>query len=386
MPSNEPPSHYLVHIYQPYLPRYRLPLFEALRHRLDQLGISLRVIHGQPFGAQALRNDSFTMDWATQVRTRRIAIGGRTLSVLPRPRTSHERPDLVVLEQALGNWRVYRELFASSPRQSLALWGHGSIATRASSTLENSLLNAITLRADWFFAYTESSAESVAQIGFPESRTTILNNSIDTRALRDAVSRSLQNPQRTPAALFIGALDATKQLPLLIAAARMVHAKLPTFGLHIVGDGDRRSWLQEIACNEPWIQVHGQIDDPEEKARLAADADYFVLTGRVGLGAVEAFGLGLPLIATHYTHSAPEDCYLKDGHNSIRAGSSPSELAKAMLELHTNKVLRVQLASGAQRSANELSVEAMASNFAAGVVSALGRRQLLRPGTQSRGA
>src|SRR4051794_17639054 len=52
-----------VMIAQPYLPQYRVPLFERLRSELAARDLCLEVVVGSSGGGQAARGDSARMSW-----------------------------------------------------------------------------------------------------------------------------------------------------------------------------------------------------------------------------------------------------------------------------------------------------------------------------------
>ena len=96
--------------------------------------------------------------------------------------------DLVILEQARRNLEAYPLLFGRSS-VSVALWGHGRTSARETRAWEHRWLDRMTMRADWFFAYTEGGRKYVVDRGFPADRTTVVQNSTDTAASGVATSR-----------------------------------------------------------------------------------------------------------------------------------------------------------------------------------------------------
>jgi hypothetical protein len=210
-------------IVQPYVPTYRVPFFVALRERLAADDVELVVAAGSPARAQALRGDAADLPGAVQLVERRLVVGSRSVVVRDvRDVTRHA--DLIVLEQARRNIEAYQLLYRkrSCP---VALWGHGRTTTRDVLGWEHRLLDTMTRRADWFFAYTDSGAAYVRDLGLPLNRITVVRNSVDTlelAVLRDQVTaeevaalraRYGLVPGRT--GLFIGGLDSSKRLDFL---------------------------------------------------------------------------------------------------------------------------------------------------------------------------
>ena len=364
-------------IQQPYLPAYRVPLFSELKKRLDSTGIGLDLVVGSPLGNQAARGDARHLPWAEVNETRAISIGKRSLVSVRLPRRASEY-DLLVLDQALSNVQVWRSLVGSfGDRPLVALWGHGKILTRHASRIEQGLLRWVTNKADWFFAYTPGVVAELCSQGFPSERVTTMRNSTDTTALRTALEVVRRDQRELAAnevnALYIGGLDPAKGVELLLEAAAEVARNVPGFRLHLVGNGVESSILEEWGRDSSWLEYHGAVHDPIEKARIAAECGYMVLPGRVGLAVVDAFGLGLPVIATRGAGSAPEYEYLVDGRNAIITGRTWNELAAAMLEIGRNAELRNQLRHGACVSGSELSIEEMASEIEGGILESIER-------------
>lgn len=360
-----------VHIYQPYLPRYRMRFFSRLRDELASTEVALSLLHGSPCGSQAARSDAATLDWAMHMPMRNLRMGRRQLS-LPR-RGSRDAPaDLAIFEQALSNGAAWRALLGRRCDQRIALWGHGEILTRSARAVESKVLRSMTARSDWFFAYTDLSSRFVASTGFPHDRITVVNNTVDTESLARAASESGHGARNH--ALFLGAIDETKDLDFLLRAAHTLSHTNPRFVLDIVGEGVRRRELQDQVGGAPWVRFHGAIHDPQAKADLARRAGFLVISGRVGLACVEGFALGLPVIATDYAHSAPERAYLVHGTNALITGRDQGQLVSVMNRLLQDEGLRHQLACGAHESAGRYSLNNMVANFADGVRAALAMR------------
>src|SRR5215470_5328324 len=87
-----------VAILQSRLFHYRVPLFERLRAQLEQHGIELRVVHGQPAPSERSRRDEGHLDWADRVHNRYLRVGGVDLMLQPLPRDLRNA-DLTVLMQ-----------------------------------------------------------------------------------------------------------------------------------------------------------------------------------------------------------------------------------------------------------------------------------------------
>ena len=111
------------------------------------------------------------------------------------------------------------------------MWGHGRSYSTPQGPRAAYLKQYLTRRSQWFFAYTQAGADHVMANGFPATRLSVLNNTIDTDSLRrdlEAVSdddvdafssRHRLTPGRT--ALFLGGVDKAKGVDFLLGSARL---------------------------------------------------------------------------------------------------------------------------------------------------------------------
>ena len=99
--------------------------------------------------------------------------------------------------------------------------------------------------------------------------------------------------------LFIGRLAAQKDLPLLLAAAELLGARVT---VDIVGDGELREHITELAQALPKgrVRLWGALSGAELLARYR-EADVFVMTSEregMPLALLEAMAAGLPVVAS----------------------------------------------------------------------------------------
>lgn len=257
-----------VAIVQHRLLHYRLGLFEQLRDACAARNIELALIHGDATPSEAGRKDTGRLAWATKVDNQCWRVGDR--DILWQPFSSLVRgADLVVLMQESRLVSNYPWLFGWGPRGTrVAYWGHGrNFQSDAPTGLRERWKQRMIRSVDWWFAYTQMSADIVAQSGFPKQRITLLNNAIDNSnfeselaSVGDAeVAQLRESIGATPDAvvgLYCGSLYSDKRLDLLVAAGRLIHARHPTFRMVVIGDGPSRH-LIESALSEPWLSWQG---------------------------------------------------------------------------------------------------------------------------------
>lgn len=370
-------------ILQEYIPTYRVPFFEALRARAAKEQIDLVVACGRPNETQELRGDSSTVGFVRYLRQRELSVLGRRI-VYRRVAETIRGADLVILEQARRNLDSYWLLGAARRRTTqVALWGHGRDYTRPTKSVDRFIQRWLTLRADWFFAYTMGGIRAVVSDGFPENRTTLVQNSIDTRALgrnladiSDATVEAFETEfdLKGTTALFLGALDDSKRLPFLVGAAKRCSQEDPDFRLIIAGDGPLKPDVERWALEYPWLTYLGKVDG-EVKALALATSQALAIPGRVGLVAVDSFAAGVPIVTTNWPWHAPEFEYLQDGSNSVISDDSVEAYSRSLLLTLADTGLLTKLREGCSHARESITVEKMVENFFEGMSSVLAGRQ-----------
>ena len=176
------------------LTHYRVAFFEDLRRELNARGIRLILLHGQPDPGETDKRDDGTIEWATRVKNRYWRIGKQYLAWQPLP-SGLRNVDLIVITQEnriLSNYlHLLRRYIGGSK---VAFWGHGAnLQSLNRNGLREQFKRWTTNRVDWWFAYTQLSVDLIVATGFPESRITVLNNTVDTSdLLRQLQSITLQ--------------------------------------------------------------------------------------------------------------------------------------------------------------------------------------------------
>lgn len=366
-------------ILQEYVPQYRVPFFDKLHDEAKRRGIDVRVAYGSVGGAQATRKDARTIECGIAISQKEWRLVGRRM-VIRNISEAIAGADLIILEQARRNLDAYR-LLATKTRKGpvVALWGHGKDYTRRTSAFDRGLSRWLTSRADWFFAYTNGGLTSVIGDGFPASRSTVVQNSIDTSSLRASVrgvsDRAVSDftesqDLKGKTALFIGALDTSKRLKFLESASRIANDSDSDFRLLVAGEGPLRSQVEDWARRHSWLTYLGPLSG-YEKARAMAACQILAMPGRVGLVAVDSFAAELPIITTDWPLHAPEFEYLRDGENAVVTLDDEDVYAATMVELMNDTELLDRLRGAASRDADTFTVQAMVTRYLDGISSAL---------------
>lgn len=314
---------------QPYVPKYRVPLFDELARLLEERDAHLTVYSGCPTGEQAGRNDQANGVWQTPIRAKSVPVARRSVEWREMPRAL-KRADLVVSELSALNLIGWRRAVGSRP---LVLWGHGKSYVNDGSWLSDRLEWALARRADHIMTYVSSGAQYLIDSGgIPARKVTAVGNSTDTLTLRRELLAAQKLTDWTsdgPTALYVGALDSTKRLDIVLGAFDHAVHQDPAFRLIVAGQGPMAKHIDEVAAGDPRIVRYGDARGGE-LAKLAVQSDAIWMPGRVGLVAVDALALGLPVHTTEYAYHAPEIEMLGLGEVEYLP-ADPAEFARASL-------------------------------------------------------
>jgi L-malate glycosyltransferase len=275
--------------------------------------------------------------------------------------------DLVIVDQANRlalNYLLLAARPARGPR--VAFFGHGANLQGNPASLRERWKRTLARTPNWWFAYTDGTADRVLSAGFPANRITVVQNAVDTSGLTGV--RITKQPGRC---IYVGSLYESKRLPFLLDAADGIAANVPRFELVVVGDGPLRPWLQSAAERRPWLNYmgpsHGAARD-----ELFVSSELTLVHGSVGLVVVDSFAARAPLVTIGNALHGPEAEYLHDGVNGrVLTSESARRYAEAVTRLLCDRTLRGRLVDGCARSSRKYTIEAMTTNFAAGIMASL---------------
>lgn len=364
-------------IIQEHLPHYRIGFYRSLKTRLSNLGVDLELVFCPRTAPNILRGQ---LEWALPAPIRwygKIA----WQPVLNRAWGA----DLVIVQQETKYLATLPLLlFAMFGRMKIAMWGHGrNFQSRSPNSISERFKSFLSRRVDWWFAYNDLSARVIEGLGYPPGRITTVMNSIDTASIRAEAARhgapELERFKETLGirseniAVYTGGLYHDKRIPFLLEACRKVRAAAPDFHLIVIGKGPDESLIREAAEREEWIHFPGSRNDLE-KVPYWLVSKVALMPGAVGLGVIDSFALGVPMITTAYPYHGPEIDYLVHGSNGIVVADweSPAAYADAVIGLLRDEERRRIMASEASASVSRYSSEQMAHRFAEGVMRALG--------------
>ncbi len=161
----------------------------------------------------------------------------------------------------------------------------------------------------------------------------------------------------------IGRLSKEKGMDDLVRAFSLISKKHPDWILHIVGDGDCRSAIEEqIKQNglESKIVLHG-FKNREEINSILSNSSIYAMTSHTesfGLVIIEAQSFGIPPVAFDSARGALE--IISDRENGIIIKNrSISDMADAISQLITDYDYRLSLGKSGRLSAQKYSLEAV---------------------------
>lgn len=363
-------------VVQPHMPQYRVAFFTALKGLLETDGVDLGVIYGESRDQRFVRGD---LQWAREVPV--LKFKG---FIWHRAYKPSSECDLVIVPQEM-KFLLAHALFIKSKASAMkfAMWGHGRNfqANNPNSPAER-FKRYLSIRADWWFAYNDLSAEVVRDLGYPAERITTVGNAIDTTSLakqRESITDAERTAVRselgitsTNVAVYTGGLYPIKRIGFLIEAAKRIRERIPDFELIVIGDGPDRRIVSEAASGNRWIHDVGSKND-RDKVPYWMISKLLLMPGGVGLVVLDSFALGVPMVTTDTRMHGPEIDYLEDGRNGIliECGESVETYADGVVGLLQDEGCLERLREGALAAAADHTIEKMARNFATGVTNAL---------------
>ena len=364
-------------VVQPVMKGYRSPFFHALDARLRSAGIELEVIYGRPWARELLRGDNVDLPAPLGRQVKSRMLGGKLLWMpVLRPLLG---ADGVVVEHANKNLINYPlALMQSLGAGRMAYWGHGRDRQGSADSRGERFKRRSLHWADWWFAYTQGAADYVRDQGFASDRITAVGNAVDTRELREMV-QALTTEERAgrlielgldpsaPVLVYCGSLYANKRLDLMLPALQAARERVPSLQFVAIGGGPLAAEMQGFAATHGWARYVGPRFG-RDKAALLASGSAWLNPGLVGLGILDAFSAGLPMITTDLPIHSPEIEYLEPGHNGLMVEPTVKALADALVTLLTHPRRLAELRQGALASAERHSIDNMADNFSRGVV------------------
>lgn len=205
--------------------------------------------------------------------------------------------------------------------------------------------------------------DEALEVGFERSRIGWMPNPVDTdlfrpcdEAERSRLRQELQIEQSTPLAVFVGRLEAQKELPWLIGAFAHVVKKIPEAKLALVGEGTLRPELEKLVASlhmERNIIFTGRLNTGDVRKWLQAGDAFTLISAIEGLpcALIEAMSTGLaPVVSNIPAHTQLVD----DGVNGLvtELGNQES-IARGLVALLSDPAGRRRMGAASRRRIEE---------------------------------
>jgi len=239
----------------------------------------------------------------------------------------------------------------------LIYWTKGANLDKANSRLRYLLFNYVHGRCDRLILYSPNEVKYLTRAN--RRKVYVANNTInfeDFPAItdsRESIKREFHIPF-DKVVLSVGRMDVgsqRKKIDHLVEVFRRI--SVPGAGLVIVGAGVSRE-LQERMNRKNTIYL-GEIYDAKniQISKIFSMADVFSIPGHVGLGLVQAFHFGLPVV-TEEGLQPPEIHYLRDGWNGYQVPENDIDALQGRIEhLLRNDDVRRTFSLNAKREIEE---------------------------------
>lgn len=369
-------------IIQEVMKHYRVSFYQALYENLRTNGIELEVIYSDPSVKHSSKKDNVDLP---------VNYGGVKVSAISffNNKVVYQKcfnriasADLVIVEQAnkhlVNYWLMVLHLFKY---KRFAFWGHGRNFQSSPNTIQEKIKKLLITQPHWWFAYTSKVVDYVECCGFPKNKITNVCNSVDTLELSNNFSectiskltqfkRDLKFPIDSQLGLYCGAMYEEKKIDFLLIALLRIKESNPNFHFIFCGAGPDQYMVEDFCRKYSWAKYLGAVFDVE-KALCFKISDIVLNPGLVGLGILDCFVAGVPMITTDYPKHSPEISYLKSDDNGVMVEEDIHCYTQAVLEILDDKEKLKRLSKGALASSKQFSIEDMASNFANGIEQAL---------------
>jgi glycosyltransferase involved in cell wall biosynthesis len=219
------------------------------------------------------------------------------------------RPDAIISNE-MGFRSVIALTYATLFRKPIWIWWGGTLhSERNIGRLRKAIRKAITLWADRWFTYGQTSTEYLLSLGVKRERIMQSQNAIDEERFKAKVEPAWTIEPR-PVVLHVGQFIERKGIGSLLQAAAALQKQGCEFSLLLVGSGPDKSAIERRAESLGLKNIHFQPAQPPDKmpsVYRSADLVVFPTLEDVwGLVANEAVLSGVPVLCSKYAGCAPE--------------------------------------------------------------------------------
>jgi glycosyltransferase involved in cell wall biosynthesis len=364
-------------IIQRVLPHYRIPFFKKLKDNLFTIGIDLKLVYGQEHLGSVPKTVSIDEPWAYKIHN--VYLNFFNIELVWQPCLQLVKgSDLIIFEQAnrfLVNYLLLSRLAGKGAK--IAYWGHGkNFQAKRGRGVNECLKRRLIGNVDWWFAYSDLTANILKAERYPETRISVVRNSIDTETMiadcKSIAAEELIEVKRNLGiesdniCVYCGGMYSDKKLDFLIDACFLIRERVADFHMVFVGDGPMQQFISDACSKFPWIHYVGPKYG-KEKATYLKTAKALLMPGPIGLVVLDCFISGVPLITTNIQSHGPEIDYVDDGVNGIVTAADVNSYAAVVAEFLCSSEQQEKLKKGCADGSQIYTIDNMIRNFSEGV-------------------
>ncbi|WP_308930055.1 glycosyltransferase [Arthrobacter sp. SLBN-112] len=331
-------------IVQPYVPEYRMSFFNRLIEELDSYGVRCRVAAASPHAEQSARGDAVQAPWIVEYSPREFKLMGKTIGLGGARRLWNEEDGVIV--GLLGSSVDTTRAIIDGRRKGLkvGLWGHVKPYVNNGNSVDLAIEAWQLRNCNQVFAYTQGGRDYAISKGVDPRLVTTVMNATDTSRLvraRDSLSSDLvsdfmqaHNLRKHRTLGYVGGLDGSKRIDFLAETLDQLWITDPDIKIVIGGRGSE-AHLLDTARSRGQVTMLGYAS-PEDQALIGRISSAIVMPGRIGLVAVDALVLQLPILTTRWPYHAPEYEYLVESSTCFSSADnvlSYANLIRSFLDL-----------------------------------------------------
>ena len=361
-----------VAIFQPALPKYRIPIFQRLGQQF-----SVKVFFGEEkdlsneqavgFENQPVKHRKFRLRSGREVIWNRSQIKA----------CGNRHWDVIVLSWNIGDLSlIFALLRARLNGISTILWGHGY--SKKASGFRARVRNRITGFATAVLFYDPVTKNKFEEITGRQN-CFAAPNAINTDPIQEQKEAWMEGSRLErfkeehdllgrDVLLFVSRFDPANRLEVLIRAMPELKAKHPEILAVLVGSGQDeqrlRSLVKELDCVTN-VLFTGPIYEEQQLSPWFLSASLFCYPSNIGLSLMHAFHYGLPVVVgDDLSRCNPEIYAFETNVNGMTfEDGDSSSLAKCVLDLIRNQSLLKALSKGAADTAKSLTIERLIDGY-----------------------
>jgi glycosyltransferase involved in cell wall biosynthesis len=231
-------------------------------------------------------------------------------------------------------------------------------------------------QADAMVFYSDYPVEKYQRAGVARPKLLVAPNTVDT-AWSEEYWHERKHAIKTKL-VFIGSLQARKNLGELLECFFRLAPQYPSLTLHIVGQGTLQSTLVEMIQNRGLtkrVVFHGQVNDDDTLRTIFKDALACVSPGQAGLSVLKSFSFGLPFITSTRAITGGERFAIRDDYNGFLYPGTYPDLESSLGALLTNPERADAMSTAAAESYwQHRTIGVMASGFTKAIDYAIAQR------------